>query len=60
MVSSVASQQEGSGFDPWVDQRWLSVWSLHVFPVPMWVFFGYFSFLPKTCGLGQLSPPHCL
>ncbi len=34
------SQEEGSGFKP--------TWSLHVLPVPVWVFSGYSGFLPQS------------
>ncbi len=36
VVSTVASQQEGPGFDPQLEQG-LSVWSLHVLSVSVWV-----------------------
>ena len=38
MVSTVASQQEGSWFEP----RQGGVWSVHVLPVLAWVFSRYF------------------
>ena len=39
VVSTVASQQEGPGFEG------LSVWSLHVLPVSAWVLTGFSGFL---------------
>lgn len=45
-VSTVALQQEGSGFEP---ASWsFLVWSLHVLPIPAWVFSGYSCY---GCGL---------
>ncbi len=41
-VSTVATAR---GF--WVRTH-LSVWSLHVLPVPAWVFSGYSGFLPQS------------
>src|SRR4029434_1632471 len=43
VVSTVASQQEGPGFESWSFQV-LSVLSLHVLPVPAWVYSGYSGF----------------
>src|SRR4029434_10684487 len=43
VVSTVASQQEGLGFESRSFQV-LSVWSLHVLPVPAWVYSGYSGF----------------
>ena len=43
VVSTVASQQEGPWFEPRSFQV-LSVWSLHVLPVPAWVSSGYSGF----------------
>ena len=40
MVSTVASQQEGSWFKP--------VWGLHVFPVLAWVFSRYSGLLSQS------------
>ena len=45
MVSTVASQQRVPGSIP----TWnLSVWSLHVLPVYVWVLSGYSGFLPPS------------
>ena len=43
VVSTVASQHEGPGFESRSFQV-LSVWSLHVLPVPAWVSSGYSGF----------------
>lgn len=37
VVRTVAAQQEGPGFDPWVHLEHLSMWSLYVVPLPAWV-----------------------
>ncbi len=37
MASTVASWQEGPRYDSWLEQD-LSMWSLHVLPVFVWVF----------------------
>lgn len=47
VVSTVASQKEGSGFKSG-GQRDLPVWSLHVLPVPVCFFSGYFGFIPQS------------
>ena len=47
MVSTFASQQEGSGFESRFNQG-LSVWSLHVLPVYAWVLSGFSGFLPQS------------
>mgnify|MGYP006981770599 FL=1 len=47
MVSTFASQQEGSGFESRFNQG-LSVWSLHVLPVYAWVLSGFSGFFPHT------------
>lgn len=44
VVNTVASQQEGSGFKMLLGQD-ISVWSLHILLVPMWVLA---SFLPQS------------
>ncbi len=44
VVSAVASQQEGPGFDTWLGQD-LSVWSLDVLPGSAWVPPGFSIFL---------------
>ena len=45
VVSTVASQQRVPGSIP----AWgLSVWSLHVLPVYVWLLFGYSGFLPPS------------
>lgn len=44
--SGGASQLQGPGFDSWLGG--LSVWSLHVVPVLVWVFTGQSSFLPLS------------
>merc|ERR1712035_59525 len=46
VVSTVASQQEGSWFDPGCGSP--SVRSLHVLPVSAWVLSGYSGFLPQS------------
>jgi len=43
VVSTVASQQEGPGVESRLFQV-LSVWSLHVLLVPVWVSSGYSGF----------------
>ncbi len=43
-VSTVASQQEGRGFETEV----ISVWSLHGLPTPAWVFPGCCGFLSPS------------
>ncbi len=43
MVSTVALQQEGPGFD-----TWLSMWNLYVLPVTVWVPSGNASVLPQS------------
>lgn len=40
---------------PQVDQRHLSMWSLHALPMPAWVSFHS----PKIGGLGQLTVINC-
>ncbi len=52
VVSTVASQQEGSGFDSVLEQG-LYMWSLHVLSASVWVFSGCSGFFPlsKTCML---------
>ena len=47
VVSTFASQQEGSGFESRFNQG-LSVWSLHVLPVYAWVLSGFSGFLPQS------------
>ncbi|KAF7657693.1 hypothetical protein LDENG_00023450, partial [Lucifuga dentata] len=56
VVSAVASQQEGPGFNSQPGQG-LSVWSLHVLLVSEWVPSGCSGFLPppKTCMSGELG-----
>ena len=45
MVSTAASQLEGSWLEP---QQGLSVWSLHVLPVLVWVSSRFCIFLPQS------------
>lgn len=50
MVSTVASPQEGPGLIPGV-----SVPSLHVLPVCLWVFSSYSGFLPQPNKMPKLG-----
>lgn len=60
MVSTVTSKQKSPGFEPWDDEGCLSVGSVHVIPVPVWVSSGYSSFLPQTGRLGQVAALNCM
>lgn len=61
--STTASQSGGPGFE----SRWdLSVWSLHVLHVPVWVYSGYSGFLLQSkdvqirlLGVRALTGPGC-
>ena len=46
VVSTAGSQLQGPGFDSWLGS--LSVWSLHVLPVSVWVSSGCSGFLPQS------------
>ena len=46
VVSTAASQRQGPGFDSRLGS--LSVWSLHVLPVSVWVSSGCSGFLPQS------------
>jgi len=48
VVSTVASQREGSRVPGSIPTWDLSVWSLLVLPVDAWVLSGYSSFLPPS------------
>ena len=55
MVSPVASQQEGTGFDSKSEQ---SVWNLHVLPVAAWFLSRYSGFLPQSQKHAKLELGH--
>lgn len=48
MVSIVALQKLGPGFELWIDQGTFPVWSLHVLIVHVLVFFRYSGFLLQS------------